>query len=574
MAVNIVFGKTDKRINSTKQTFSGNTKTISCSLREPCSMQNPIFRFMLDTGTDAGFYNYCSWGSYYYWIDDIIYLSNDIIEVHCHLDPLATYKSSIKNTHGFAVYSNADNKSVNIDDTRLQPEMGPAMLRHTYSCSIFKNKNSQGQESGIDCSNSGCVLMTFTQTNSVDWINNLSPHDNSSGTVITPNGIHTAVLTWSQFRSCFADLNDFGSNIVPSTLPQTMGDACLEIIQAFARAIQTTSGSSLLDNVQRAIWVPLDYTDLINATGAVKRYGLMLGGALASNVEWYEIPSTLVLQFQNYIELVDNDHKLLPANNSNLSFLLNSRFSSLQIVTPGGYSEVGTDCLLYGGTKLHMISSLSVASGEWSLKISKQSDFRDCLASFAGSIGFNLKGTISAVPSASMQLAKAGANFVGAAVGMGVGAIVGGITAGEGMYVNGIKDQMKFQHYGSETKAISSGIQHMVPQTNFNSDLPSGDFGGGASGLFLSPTAGTMSIQYICFVPYLCSSVGGVSQYEQYCNQYGYPCNKYLSLSGYSGFVQMSGASVEPDASGNGNQMSEASKSTINSYLNSGIYIE
>ena len=114
----------------------------------------------------------------------------------------------------------------------------------------------------------------------------------------------------------------------------------------------------------------------------------------------------------------------------------------------------------------------------------------------------------------------------------------------------------------------------MVPQTNFNSDLPSGDFGGGASGLFLSPTAGTMSIQYTCFTPYLCSSVGGVSQYEQYCDQYGYPCNKYLSLSGYSGFVQMSGASVEPDAVGNGNQMSEASKSTINSYLNSGLYIE
>ena len=574
MAVNIVFGKTDKRINSTKQTFSGNTKTISCTLREPCSMQNPIFRFMLDSGTDAGFYNYCSWGSYYYWIDDIIYLSNDIIEVHCHLDPLATYKSSIKNTHGFAVYSNADNKSVNIDDTRLQPEIGPLMLQHSYACSMFKNKDSQGNESGIDCDNAGCVLMTFTQTNSVDWVSNLSPHDESQSGAITKNGVHTALLSWGEFASCFADLNDFGSNIVPSTLPQTMGDACLEIIQAFARAIQTTSGSSLLDNVQRAIWVPLSKSDLVTKCGAKKRYGLMLGGAL-SNMEWYEIPSTLVLQFENWIELFDPNDPLYPGNNAAYKFLLNDRFSSLQVVTPGGYAEIGTNHLLYGGTKLYMISSLSVASGEWAVKISNKSDYRNCLASFAGTIGFNLKGTINAIPQASMQIAKTGAQFVGAAVGMGVGAIVGGITAGEGMYINGIKDQMKFQHYGSETRAISSGIQHMKPQTNFSSDFPSGDFGGGASGMFLTPTAGIMTIHYAFFVPYaIYNDANNHSMYIAFCDQYGYPCNKYISLSGYSGFVQMSGASVEPDASGNGNQMSEASKSTINSYLNSGIYIE
>ena len=57
--------------------------------------------------------------------------------------------------------------------------------------------------------------------------------------------------------------------------------------------------------------------------------------------------------------------------------------------------------------------------------------------------------------------------------------------------------------------------------------------------------------------------------YINYCNQYGYPVNKYLTLGDISGYCQCIGASVE-GATG----ASDASKSTINSYINTGIYIE
>ena len=58
--------------------------------------------------------------------------------------------------------------------------------------------------------------------------------------------------------------------------------------------------------------------------------------------------------------------------------------------------------------------------------------------------------------------------------------------------------------------------------------------------------------------------------YEDFCNMYGYPVNYYLKLSDCSGsFIKCSGATVQGALGA-----TEANKSTINSYLNSGFYLE
>ena len=57
--------------------------------------------------------------------------------------------------------------------------------------------------------------------------------------------------------------------------------------------------------------------------------------------------------------------------------------------------------------------------------------------------------------------------------------------------------------------------------------------------------------------------------YTDYCDRYGYPCNRYLKLGDITGYCQCAGASVQ-GASG----ATQSNLSTINSYLNSGIYIE
>lgn len=79
-----------KEPNSTKQPSSGGTDH-SVVLKEPCSLMHPVFKLHGFSHTD----NYVKWGSRYYFIEDIVQVTNDIAEYHCREDVLATYKSYI-----------------------------------------------------------------------------------------------------------------------------------------------------------------------------------------------------------------------------------------------------------------------------------------------------------------------------------------------------------------------------------------------------------------------------------------------------------------------------------------------
>ena len=148
----ITIGNTSKKINSTSQSFSGTQ--LSCRLKNPTSLHDPVFE--VQGLTDGSMYNYASYGSRYYWVDDVIQVTNTISEVHCHLDPLATFKSAITGTSALVIYGDSTNWSKLIDDTRLQPEM-------RYATETIANANMFG----LDTSSAGCVAMTFTSTTSV-----------------------------------------------------------------------------------------------------------------------------------------------------------------------------------------------------------------------------------------------------------------------------------------------------------------------------------------------------------------------------------------------------------------------
>lgn len=547
----ITIGRTNKKINSTNQTFTA-VKTVSVTLKQPCSMQMPVFQ-LVDSDLRGGFYNYCSWGSWYYWIDDIIYLTNDVLEFHCHLDPLATYKSAIQNSSGFVIYGNSANWNEEIDDVRMQPEIASNLKTWSATCSMFKNKDGQGNETGIECSNAGCIVMTFTQTANVDWMH--------SSSATTDCGLHTALMSWAEFKKCLGDLNDFDI-----TTGLTSAGA-LEIIQAFQNLIQSTGGGSLIDNIQQVLWLPLNLSNIVSYLNLSSKEGLMLGGVLSSSTVWYEIPTTIILKFTNNINL-DFRNKVMPTSPHDYDYLLNERFSSIQFITPGGYCDIGSNFLRYGTETVYITTALCLASGEWSMKISKQSARNDTLASFSGCIGVNLKGSIAMIPNSSMQIAKAGAGIVAGAVAMGLGSIIGGIASGQSMQTFAGYSKEGLQHYAthlnlSDSQQLTSGISSSIPRTDFRNEFPSGSFGGGSTGMFLSPTAGEMAIYMSCFPP------EDNANYTNFCNMYGYPCNKFLSLANITGFVQCSGFSVQ-----NALGASESAKSTINSYVNSGIYIE
>ena len=123
---------------------------------------------------------------------------------------------------------------------------------------------------------------------------------------------------------------------------------------------------------------------------------------------------------------------------------------------------------------------------------------------------------------------------------------------------------------------LSNGISGNFPSFNSHS-VANGNFGGTSCGLFINgdSTTSTASATKLYFnISYwrpkaIDDDLVG-NYYSNFCNQYGYPCNKYISLSGYSGYVKTVGISVQ-----GGNGLNQSELATINSYMNNtGIYIE
>lgn len=106
-----------KRKNSTLRP-SGNAIEYNCYFKESCSIASPIFIIDgVNTTINYIKWNSGSWDRYYY-VTDIILQNNNIYEVHCNIDYLATFKNDIGNTKAFIEYC-ADATNVYIPDARL-----------------------------------------------------------------------------------------------------------------------------------------------------------------------------------------------------------------------------------------------------------------------------------------------------------------------------------------------------------------------------------------------------------------------------------------------------------------------
>ena len=512
-------------------------------------MQRPVFE--VQGLTKGALYNYCSFESRYYWIDDIVYKTNDIQEVYCHLDPLATYKSAITGTAGYVQYGDSTHWNQYVDDARFNPEVKTAC--HNHQVDIFP----------FDPSSQGCIVMTFAQTTSVDWISNMSSTDYGGG--ITPCGLHVAILTVSDFKACIGDLTHFGDTVPQDpTLITSIGEACLEIVQAFARAMESSGGGSFMDNIKRCIWLPFGFSDLVSKTGASIRYGMMIGGMLASNVNWYEIPTNQIFTASGSYDLTSN----INAFTDNLPFLRNDRFLGLQLNTPGGCSVIPNDVLLDPSNstlKYYVRSAISVQDGSWAVKITNDSTHKDTYQMVTGNIGIDLMGSIYAGPTTSSRVGQAITEIVDGALQMAVGSWVGSINEFD-------KESGGTQNTGG-VMSIASGIQGSFFSRPHNCTVTTSDYGGSSAAMFTSGSAGTTDSASKAFITINVWKPKCIKDskdfYINYCNQYGYPVNKYLTLGDITGFCKCIGASVQ-GATG----ASEAAKSTINSYINTGIYIE
>lgn len=526
----VKIGTISKRLNSTYSTFTGTN--LTCRLKDICGMQSPVFEVQgLSKGT---FYNYASFEGRYYWVDEIAYETNNVQYVHCSLDPLATFKDAIKGSYGLVIYGDSTHWSKFIDDTRLEPEV-------RYATQTIGNENMFG----LSTTNDGCIAMTYTQTCSLDWLD-------PSQTTIPGTGVHTALLSVADMRECIGDLTGFdpGAGIT--------GSGLLEMLEAFGRVVQSLGGGSLADYIQRIIWLPFKLSDLATATGASYKTGMMIGGVLADNCNYYEVnPGSIWAHTGNFTI----DWGTLTGGND---FMRNSRWLSLQVYTPGGFQDIPMYCAKYTNT-LYYRTTFSVTDGSWNMRLCADSGMTDTLTTFSGNISVDMLGTVSLGNQFSGAIADAGASFVGGAVAMGIGSIASGAEAvsySKAVQAVSTNEGTQNQNYQIATGSQPSGVSGSVPHTCFNVHSTTGQFSGAGS-LFLTSTPASMIIYAQCYMPYT------IGTYTDYCNMYGYPCNRYLKLGDITGFCQCAGASVQ-GASG----ATPSNLSTINSFLNSGIYIE
>lgn len=107
--------RTGKRVDSTALPPDG--EPFDVLLKEPVSMLRPVFRLK----TSSFDYNMVRWGNRYYWVTDVIFTRNDWVEVHCAVDPLASWRSDIMKTSAYVLYS-ASSWNQWIPDERLMKE--------------------------------------------------------------------------------------------------------------------------------------------------------------------------------------------------------------------------------------------------------------------------------------------------------------------------------------------------------------------------------------------------------------------------------------------------------------------
>lgn len=126
----VSFGYFSKKRNSTKQP-SSLSDVRDVRLKDLTNTDSPTF---ILTGNNFD-YNYCQWGTSYYFINDIKSVHNNLVEVDCILDVLATYKAEILASTQFVSYSSY-RSSIWLPDTRI-PQLSSEVVSQSVTSLNF-----------------------------------------------------------------------------------------------------------------------------------------------------------------------------------------------------------------------------------------------------------------------------------------------------------------------------------------------------------------------------------------------------------------------------------------------------
>lgn len=95
--MNITFYKTNSRVNDLRKTLTSGKSYDNIKLKDETNILYPTIRLLNFDGVIKFNYCYIEKFNRYYFINNVTYLSNNIVELSCNVDVLMSYKSYIQN---------------------------------------------------------------------------------------------------------------------------------------------------------------------------------------------------------------------------------------------------------------------------------------------------------------------------------------------------------------------------------------------------------------------------------------------------------------------------------------------
>jgi hypothetical protein len=269
MSVTVNFGSFVKKRNSTKQPTNELSDSRTVVFKESTSVDSPTF---ILTGNVFD-YNYASWNdgtmTRYYFISDIRTVKNNLTEIDCVIDVLATYKTQILAGTHFVSYS-SHNSNTWLPDTRIPLVNATKTARNTASlASLF---NTVGFYVLTAVGKDGCVAYAMDKSTLDSLLDAISSWqndgvDNAVALLQTHRGIDVNAQSFTVQSDDFTGLG----NAITATLQgcmdaltATVANCQLQISNAVsgmgAAAVETgfigNAYSLAPECIRSCIWVP------------------------------------------------------------------------------------------------------------------------------------------------------------------------------------------------------------------------------------------------------------------------------------------------------------------------------
>lgn len=271
----IYFGSISKRKNSTLQpTLSS---SYDCIIKQPCSIDNPTF--VIQDSSFSMAFNYAKWDNTYYFIDSIVSVRNDIWEVSCVIDVLATYKTEILASTQYVCYSSIAGNTW-LADTRIPVLKSTTVSKATASMGIFNT-------------NGFYVLSVVGKTGCETFCVNKS----------TLTGLISEIQNWQD-----DGINNIVNNLPSAPSGSTSPEDALDTLSGVLIGLQEASTrTGFIGNaysnapacIRSCIWVPFNLSDFSGGSHAIwlgnydtTKAGFELNGSpttgsVSVNIPWH-----------------------------------------------------------------------------------------------------------------------------------------------------------------------------------------------------------------------------------------------------------------------------------------------